>query len=127
VRRQGVAIVVAATLWGVAITAFGFATVLPIAVLLLAAAGCADAFSAVLRGTIMYATTPDAFQGRMGAAYLAQVTSAPRLGNLEAGGVASLTSIRFSIVSGGIACVAGCLLLVLSIPALISYDSRARE
>jgi MFS family permease len=126
-RRQGVGIVVAATLWGVAITAFGFATALPLAVVLLAAAGCADAFSAVMRGTIMFATTPDALQGRVSAVYLAQVTSAPRLGNLEAGGVASLTSIRFSIVSGGIACVLGCLLLVLYIPALIRYDSQARE
>jgi MFS family permease len=127
VRRQGVGIVVAATLWGIAITAFGFATTLPLAVVLLAAAGCADAFSAVMRGTIMFATTPDALQGRVSAAYLAQVTSAPRLGNVEAGGVASLTSIRFSIVSGGIACIAGCLALVLFIPALIRYDSRKRE
>jgi MFS family permease len=127
VRRQGVAIVVAATLWGVAITAFGFATTLPVAMALLAAAGCADAFSAVLRGTIMFANTPDAYQGRVSAAYLAQVTSAPRLGNLEAGAVASLTSLRFSIVSGGIACIAGCLALVLFIPSLIRYDSRRRE
>ena len=127
VRRQGVGIVVAETLWGVAITAFGFATALPVAILLLAAAGCADAFSAVMRGTIMFATTPDAFQGRVSAAYLAQVTSAPRLGNLEAGGVASLTSVRFSIVSGGIACVLGCIAIVLFIPALISYDSRSKE
>jgi MFS family permease len=127
VRRQGVAIVVAATLWGVAITAFGFATTLPVAMALLAAAGCADAFSAVLRGTIMFANTPDAYQGRVSAAYLAQVTSAPRLGNLEAGAVASLTSVRFSIVSGGIACIAGCLALILFIPSLIRYDSQRRE
>jgi predicted MFS family arabinose efflux permease len=127
VRRQGVGIVVAATLWGAAIAAFGFATALPVAVVLLAAAGCADAFSAVMRGTIMFATTPDAFQGRVSAAYLAQVTSAPRLGNLEAGGVASLTSVRFSIVSGGIACVAGCIAIVLFIPALIRYDAQAQQ
>jgi MFS family permease len=127
VRRQGVAIVVAASLWGVAIAAFGFATTLPAAVALLAAAGAADAFSAVMRGTIMFALTPDEFQGRVSSAYLAQVTSAPRLGNLEAGAVASLTSLRFSIVSGGIACIAGCAALVLFIPALIRYDSRRRE
>ena len=75
----------------------------------------------------MFATTPDEFQGRVAAAYLAQVTSAPRLGNLEAGAVASLTSLRFSIVSGGIACIVGCMALVLFIPALISYDSQRRE
>jgi hypothetical protein len=73
----------------------------------------------------MFALTPDALQGRVSAAYLAQVTSAPRLGNLEAGGLASLTSIRFSVVSGGIACVAGGLLLLLAIPSLIRYDARA--
>jgi MFS family permease len=127
IRRQGVTIVVAAALWGVAIAVFGFAASLWQALLLLAAAGAADAVSAVLRNTIMFATTPDALQGRVSAAYLAQVTSAPRLGNLEAGGLASLTSIRFSVVSGGIACVAGCALLVFAIPSLLRYDSRARE
>jgi len=72
----------------------------------------------------MFALTPDALQGRVSAAYLAQVTSAPRLGNLEAGGLASLTSIRFSVVSGGVACVAGCLLLVAAIPSLIRYEAK---
>jgi len=124
VRRQGVAIVVAATLWGVAIALFGFTTSLWPALLLLGCAGAADAISAVLRNRIMFALTPDALQGRVSAAYLAQVTSAPRLGNLEAGGLASLTSIRFSVVSGGVACVVGCLLLVAAIPSLIRYEAK---
>jgi MFS family permease len=123
-RRQGVVIVIAATSWGVAIALFGFATSLWLALLLLAFAGAADAVSAVLRNRIMFALTPDALQGRVSAAYLAQVTSAPRLGNLEAGALASLTSIRFSIVSGGVACVAGCLLLVAAIPSLIRYEAK---
>jgi MFS family permease len=124
VRRQGVAIVVAATLWGVAIAVFGFATTLWLALVLLALAGGADAVSAVLRTRIMFALTPDPLQGRVSAAYLAQVTGAPRLGNLEAGGLASLTSIRFSVVSGGVACVAGCLALAFAIPALLRYDAH---
>ena len=127
IRRQGTTIVIAAVLWGVAIAVFGFATTLWQALLLLAAAGAADAVSAVLRNTIMFATTPDALQGRVSAAYLAQVTSAPRLGNLEAGGLASLTSIRFSVVSGGIACAVGCVALAFAFPALLRYDSRRRE
>ena len=118
------AIVVAATSWGVAIALFGFAMTLWLALLLLALAGGADAVSAVLRNRIMFALTPDKLQGRVSAAYLAQVTSAPRLGNLEAGGLASLTSIRFAVVSGGIACVAGCLLLVAAIPSLIRYEAK---
>jgi hypothetical protein len=46
------------------------------------------------------------------------------LGNFEAGVVASLTSIRFSIVSGGFLCVAGCVLCALALPAFRTYDAR---
>jgi hypothetical protein len=71
--------------------------------------------------------TPDSFRGRLIGIEFAQVASAPALGNLEAGALASLTSLRFSIVSGGVVCAAGCALLALAFPALIRYDSRARE
>jgi len=71
--------------------------------------------------------TPDAFRGRLIGIEFAQVASAPALGNLEAGMLASLTSLRFSVVSGGIVCVVGCGVLALAFPALMRYDSRARE
>ncbi|HXY85363.1 MAG TPA: MFS transporter [Gaiellaceae bacterium] len=127
VRRQGIAIFISASLWGVAIALFGFATELWVALVLLAAAGAADAVSAVLRSTIMFASTPDALQGRVSAAYLAQVTSAPRVGNLEAGALAALTSIEFSVVSGGILCVVGCFVLAAFIPSLLRYDATAKS
>jgi fucose permease len=53
------------------------------------------------------------------------VTSAPSLGNLEAGALAAATSVRTSIVSGGIACVAGCVLLAAAFPALVRYRRGA--
>lgn len=55
---------------------------------------------------------------------LARRDRAPALGNLEAGAVASLTSIRTSVVSGGLACVAGRVVVALAIQALIRYDAR---
>jgi MFS family permease len=81
----------------------------------------------VLRSTMLLELTPDSLRGRLIGIEFAQVASAPALGNLEAGTVASLTSIRTSIVSGGIACVAGCALLALAFPALLRYDARNRE
>jgi hypothetical protein len=36
-----------------------------------------------------------------------------------------VTSLRFSIVSGGVACIAGCLLLAAAFPALLRYDAQA--
>jgi MFS family permease len=127
VRRQGLVVTVAAAIWGAAIAAFGFADQLWLALLLLAIGGGADLVSAVLRGTMLLQLTPDSLRGRLNGIEFAQVAAAPSLGNLRAGALASVTSIRASVVSGGVACVAGCALLALAFPALIRYDSRARE
>jgi len=124
VRRQGVAIVAAASTWGIAIAVFGFTSTLWVALALLAGAGAADQVSAVFRSTIALTVTPDHMRGRLGGIEFAQVASTPALGNLEAGVVASLTSLRFSIVSGGILCVVGTLATALAFPVLLRYDSR---
>jgi MFS family permease len=124
VRRQGLGVVIAAAAWGAALIGFGYATALWLALLMLALAGAADFISAVLRSVIVLTATPDAMRGRVTGIEFTQVASAPTLGNLEAGVVASLTSLRFSIVSGGVACIAGCGLLALAIPALLRHDAR---
>jgi MFS family permease len=125
IRRQGLGVVIAAAAWGAALVAFGFATALWVALLTLAVAGAADFISALWRSVIVLTATPDAMRGRVTGIEFTQVAAAPTLGNLEAGVVASVTSLRFSIVSGGLACIAGCGLLVLAIPALLRYDAKA--
>jgi MFS family permease len=125
-RRQGVAIAVAIVVWGGAIAGFGFATALWFGVAMLALAGLADEYSAILRSTILFAATPDAMRGRMQGFELAQVASTPALGNVEAGVVASLTSLRFSIVSGGLACAVGAAAILAAIPSLIRYDASSQ-
>jgi MFS family permease len=127
VRRQGLIVAVAAALWGIAIAAFGFAETFWLALLFLAAAGAADNVSAVLRGTILWTVTPDELRGRVSGIEFAQVAATPALGNVEAGLVASLTTLRFSIVSGGVLCVAGTVLVALAVPAFTRYDAHARE
>jgi len=125
VRRQGLGVCVAAAGWGVAIATFGFATTVPVAIVLLAAAGGADFVSAVLRSTILLQVTPDSMRGRLSGIELAQVAGTPALGNLEAGAVASLVSLRFSIVSGGIACVVGPIALAFALPAFRRYTKAS--
>jgi MFS family permease len=127
VRRQGLIVAIAAALWGVAIGLFGFAETLWVALLFLAAAGAADNVSAVLRGTILWTVTPDHLRGRVSGIEFAQVAATPALGNVEAGLVASLTSLRFSIVSGGLLCVLGTVAVALAVPAFTRYDAHARE
>jgi MFS family permease len=124
VRRQGFGVCVAAGAWGLAIALFGFATAVWVALICLAAAGAADFVSAVLRSNILLTETPDAMRGRVSGIELAQVAGAPELGNVEAGVVAELTSVRASIVSGGILTVVGTVVVAAAIPALVRYDTR---
>ena len=92
--------------------------------LLLGLAGFGDQISAILRSVMLYRITRKEMLGRVSGIEFMQVAAAPSIGNLEAGALASATSLRFSIVSGGVACVAGCLLLALAFPALVRYDGK---
>jgi Transmembrane secretion effector len=118
VRRQGRAVLVAVTVWGAAITLFGLVDWLPLALLLLAVAGAADVVSAVFRNTILQLTVPDGLRGRLAAIHIGVVTGGPRLGDAEAGAVAALAGPRFSVVSGGLACLAGVALIAWRLPEL---------
>ncbi|MGH3000586.1 MAG: MFS transporter, partial [Gaiellaceae bacterium] len=126
-RRQGRAIVLSVCGWGAAITAIGFTHTLWFALLLLGIAGAADQVSAIFRSTIVLTVTPDHMRGRLGGIEFAQVASTPSLGNLEAGVVAQLTSLRFSIVSGGIGCIVGTIVVAAMFPILLRYDASARS
>jgi len=124
-RRQGRVLIGVVGVWGAAITLFGLMPSLPLAMLFLAVAGGADAISAILRSTINQLTSPDALRGRVSSLHMMVVTSGPRLGDIEATMVASATSAQFSVVSGGLACLLGLLLVARRFPELARYDAAA--
>jgi MFS family permease len=127
VRRQGLAVVVAVLAWGASITAFGVARWLPLALALLAVAGAADVFSAVFRNTIIQFAGPDGMRGRLMGVQTAVVAGGPRLGDLEAGAVANAFGDTVSVVSGGLACIAGALLLAWALPGFTRLRSALHE
>jgi len=119
IRRQGAAVLWAVAVWGAAITLFGFAGgSFALALLLLAVAGAADMISAVFRHTIIQLATPDRLRGRVSALNSMVVTAGPRLGDVEAGVVAALTSPVFSVISGGLLCLLGVAVIAARVPAL---------
>ncbi len=127
IERQGLAVIWAVIAWGAAVTAFGLSGGLFwLALAFLAMAGAADVISAVFRGTIMQLSVPDALRGRMSALHIMVVTGGPRLGDAEAGWVASLVSPWFSVVSGGVVCVAGAVVIAALIPELARYRVHTR-
>jgi len=127
VRRQGFAVLVSVAVWGGSIALFGFTRTLWVALLLLAVAGAADMVSAIFRNTILQVSTPDALRGRLQGVFIVVVTGGPRLGDVEAGSVAAAYGSQVSVVSGGLACVAGVALLAAMFPTFAKYDAESPE
>jgi MFS family permease len=124
VNRHGIAVVWAAAGWGTAIAALGFAPNLALALVFLALAGAADMVSGIFRSAIWNTSVPDHLRGRLAGIEQVSYSSGPLLGNLEAGVVAALTTVRVSIVSGGILCIAGVAVAALALPGFRRYDAR---
>src|SRR5690348_107980 len=124
VHRHGMGVIVAATVWGVAIIGFGFAPTLAPALIFLALAGAADMMSGIFRGVIWNQTIPDSLRGRLASIEMLSYSSGPALGNFEAGLVAAIFNVRVSVVSGGVLCVVGCVLAALALPLFRAYDAR---
>lgn len=121
IRRPGWAVVIAIVVWGVAITLFGLAPWLPLAVALLAVAGGADVISAIFRNSIIQLEAPDRLRGRLSSIQSAVVQTGPRLGNTEAGAVAALGTAQIAVVSGGLGCLAGIAIIGYSMPRFLRY------
>lgn len=121
VRRQGMAVLISIAIWGASIAGFSVSRSLLLGAVLLAVAGAADMVSAVFRQTILLQNVPDALLGRISAVNFVVVAGGPRFGDLEAGGVATLTTPVFSAVSGGLACLVGVVVLGLAVPAFARY------
>jgi len=124
VRHQGRAVLWAVATWGLAIVGFGLSTgAFALALVFLAIAGAADTISAIFRGTILQSSVPDRLRGRLSGIHIMVVVGGPRLGDFEAGLVAQLISPTFSVVSGGLACVAGVAVLAMVMPQFRRYHA----
>ncbi len=124
VHRHGLAVMLAATVWGLAIVGFGFCDRLGPSVLLLALAGGADGVSGIFRLTLWNQTIPDAFRGRLAGIEMVSYMSGPLLGHVEAGMIAAAFNVQVSVISGGVLCVLGVLVCGALLPRFVRYDAR---
>ncbi len=123
VRRPGRAVLIAVTVWGLGITAFGLATFsFPLALLFLAIASGADVISAVLRSSIVQLITPDGLRGRVSSIHILVVTGGPRIGDAEASVVAAAIGTQLSVISGGLLTIAGLGAIALAMPEFRRLD-----
>ncbi|TDC76851.1 MFS transporter [Streptomyces hainanensis] len=106
-RRGGLVQLTAASVWGLALAAFGLAGPLWLALGCLAVAGAADTISVVTRSTLVQLETPDQYRGRVSSVEHVIGAAGPELGNFRGGVLASVTSAPFALVAGGFAATLG--------------------
>ncbi len=121
VRRQGRAMLFMVAIWGAAFAGFAVAPTLWLTLSLLAIAGAADVFTVVFRSSMVQTVTPDQLRGRVTAADYVVGAGGGQIGNLEAGALGSLTTPVISAFAGGLATVAGALVIGLALPAFTRY------
>ena len=126
-HHHGRAVVVASICWGGAIALAGLAPSVWVALVFLALAGAADMISGIFRGTIWNQTIPDEKRGRLAGIEMLSYSVGPLGGQARSGLVADATSVRASIVSGGILCMVGVSATALWLKDFWRYDDRTDE
>lgn len=130
VERQGLAVVIAIVVWGVAMTGFGVAAMLAphapaamlvVAVAMLAVGGAADMASAAFRMSMLQAAASDAVRGRLQGIFIVVVAGGPRVADVAHGTTAALTGAAVVAAGGGALVVVGTVIAALAVPAFVRY------
>jgi MFS family permease len=127
VSRQGLAMLVAVSVWGLGFAVFAVSPSLWLVLLALGAAGAADTFTVVFRGIIVQRVTPEELRGRVNAADYVVGAGGGQLGSLEAGVVGSLTTPVISALSGGLLTIAGAVVIGVALSGFRRYRDQPAE
>lgn len=123
VDRHGLAIVFAASGWGLAISVFGFVSNLGLALFFLALAGAADMISGIFRSTLWNQTIPDHLRGRLAGIEMIGYTSGPLLGNTQAGMMSAAIGVHNAIMLGGALCIVAVGVCSSFLPKFLRYNA----
>ena len=125
--HHGKAVVFGALGWGVAIVIAGTTDSLPIVIASLVIAGAFDQVSAMFRSFIWNQSIPDELRGRLAGIEMLSYLLGPLGGQARAGGMAAMTSLRTSIIGGGLLCIGFVAAIASLMPQFRNYDVRTNE
>lgn len=123
IPRQGVAVVIAIGVWGVAVAGFGLTHSLWLAVTLLAIGGGADMISAVFRTAMLQSVATDEMRGRMQGVFTVVVAGGPRLADVVHGTAGAVIGTSAATVGGGLLVVVLIAVAVVCLPAFWRYHA----
>ena len=130
VKRQGLAVVLAVAVWGVAMIGFGIAAgfadgrvgvMLWIALLFLVIGGAADLVSSAFRNTILLQAASDEVRGRLQGVFTVVVAGGPRVADAVHGAAAAAVGTTVAAAGGGGLVVVGVTIAALLAPTFLRY------
>ncbi len=122
--RHGWAITLAAIGWGLCITLSATTNHLWVVLLFLGLAGASDQVSALCRNTLWNQTIDDEYRGRLAGLELLSYSVGPLGGQLRAGTSAAITSLRTSVISGGLLCIGLVTFSAAKLPEFRNFDLK---
>ncbi|MFM7359669.1 MAG: MFS transporter [Actinomycetota bacterium] len=125
--HHGKAVVLGALGWGVAIVIAGTTDSLAVVIASLVIAGAFDQVSAMFRSFIWNQSIPDELRGRLAGIEMLSYLLGPLGGQARAGGMAAMTSLRTSIIGGGLLCIGFVAAIAAMMPQFRNYDVRTNE
>lgn len=144
IRRQGLAVVIAIVVWGLAMTGFGVAsgfalwgersdgewtghagTLLWVALAFLVVGGAADMVSSAFRNTILQQAASDELRGRLQGVFIVVVAGGPRVADTLHGAAAAAVGTTAAAAGGGVLVVVGVIIAAVAVPAFVRYRVAA--
>ena len=126
-HKHGRAVTLAALGWGLAILLAGVADSLWLVLFFLTLAGASDMVSALFRSAIWNQSISDDFRGRLASIELLSYSVGPLGGQTRAGLVAERTSLRTSVISGGLLCITFVGFFAAMLPEFRKYDGKTNK
>jgi MFS family permease len=126
-HKHGRAVTLAALGWGLAILLAGVANSLWLVLFFLTLAGASDMVSALFRSAIWNQSISDDYRGRLASIELLSYSVGPLGGQTRAGLVAERTSLRTSVISGGLLCITFVGFFASILPEFRKYDAKTNK
>jgi MFS family permease len=126
-HKHGRAVTLAALGWGLAILLAGVANSLWLVLFFLTLAGASDMVSALFRSAIWNQSISDDYRGRLASIELLSYSVGPLGGQTRAGLVAERTSLRTSVISGGLLCITFVGFFATMLPEFRKYDGKTNK
>ena len=120
-KQPGKVLLFAVAGFGLATILFGLSRSFPLSLAACALIGMSDEVSVVMRQTTIQLSTPDALRGRVTSVNMLFIGASNRLGAVESGVVAALTTTTFAVVSGGVGCLVVLAVVAVTMPGLARY------